>query len=137
MDLRNLARFEKDGSPGAHPTPDGVIAFLVRGFELKVERIRRRHGERGSSVPTALVRVPNGPAERSQAGFAACYSCSRSSIVRLAHLPDSSLKMCSAPGPSTITQRRSTLTCTGVLSATGSVAHVPVFALNAYTADEV
>ena len=107
--FRNLARFEQDGSPAADPTPDEVIAFLVRHFELMVEQhgeyssrlfrkfaawygarlgipedlegrlrrfedlsefheiveqIRRRHGERASSVPTALIRVPNGPVER-------------------------------------------------------------------------
>jgi tRNA-dihydrouridine synthase B len=33
-------------------------------FDETVEQIRRRHGERESSVPTALVKVPNGPNER-------------------------------------------------------------------------
>ena len=33
-------------------------------FDAIVEEIRKRHGERESSVPTALVRVPNGPVER-------------------------------------------------------------------------
>lgn len=33
-------------------------------FDAIVEQIRRRHGERASTIPTALVRVPNGPNER-------------------------------------------------------------------------
>lgn len=33
-------------------------------FDEIVEQIRRRHGERESSIPTALVKVPNGPNER-------------------------------------------------------------------------
>jgi tRNA-dihydrouridine synthase B len=33
-------------------------------FEKIVDEIRRRHGERESSVATALVKVPNGPVER-------------------------------------------------------------------------
>lgn len=33
-------------------------------FDGLVEQIRKRHGERESSVPTALIRVPNGPVER-------------------------------------------------------------------------
>ena len=33
-------------------------------FDAVVEQIRQRHGERKSSVPTALVKVPNGPVER-------------------------------------------------------------------------
>ncbi len=33
-------------------------------FDEIVEQIRQRHGERQTSVPTALVRVPNGPVER-------------------------------------------------------------------------
>ncbi len=33
-------------------------------FELIVTAIRQRHGERETSVPTALVKVPNGPNER-------------------------------------------------------------------------
>jgi len=33
-------------------------------FDEIVEQIRRRHGERESSIPTALIKVPNGPVER-------------------------------------------------------------------------
>ncbi len=33
-------------------------------FEVIVEQIRKRHGERQATVPTALVRVPNGPVEK-------------------------------------------------------------------------
>jgi nifR3 family TIM-barrel protein len=33
-------------------------------FDEIVAQIRRRHGERKTSVPTALVKVPNGPVER-------------------------------------------------------------------------
>jgi tRNA-dihydrouridine synthase B len=33
-------------------------------FDEIVEQIRKRHGERSSSVPTALIKVPNGPVER-------------------------------------------------------------------------
>lgn len=33
-------------------------------FDRLVEEIRERHGERDSSIPTALIRVPNGPVER-------------------------------------------------------------------------
>lgn len=33
-------------------------------FDAIVDEIRRRHGERQSSIPTALVKVPNGPVER-------------------------------------------------------------------------
>lgn len=33
-------------------------------FDEIVEQIRRRHGERESTIPTALVRVPNGPVEK-------------------------------------------------------------------------
>ena len=33
-------------------------------FDAVVEQIRQRHGERKSSMPTALVKVPNGPVER-------------------------------------------------------------------------
>lgn len=33
-------------------------------FDQLVGEIRRRHGERASSVPTALIKVPNGPVER-------------------------------------------------------------------------
>ena len=33
-------------------------------FDEIVDQIRRRHGERVSTVPTALVKVPNGPNER-------------------------------------------------------------------------
>jgi len=33
-------------------------------FDAIVDEIRRRHGERRTSVPTALVKVPNGPNER-------------------------------------------------------------------------
>ncbi|MEM1061409.1 MAG: tRNA-dihydrouridine synthase, partial [Planctomycetota bacterium] len=33
-------------------------------FEAVVAEIRDRHGERQSSVPTALIRTPNGPVER-------------------------------------------------------------------------
>jgi nifR3 family TIM-barrel protein len=32
-------------------------------FDVLVEEIRRRHGERESEIPTALIRVPNGPVE--------------------------------------------------------------------------
>ena len=32
-------------------------------FDRIVDTIRLRHGERESSVPTALIRVPNGPVE--------------------------------------------------------------------------
>ena len=32
-------------------------------FDRLVEEIRQRHGQRKSSVPTALIRVPNGPVE--------------------------------------------------------------------------
>lgn len=35
-----------------------------REFDAIVEQIRRRHGERETSVATALVKVPNGPVER-------------------------------------------------------------------------
>lgn len=35
-----------------------------RDFDAIVTEIRQRHGERQSSVPTALVKVPNGPVER-------------------------------------------------------------------------
>ena len=33
-------------------------------FDTIVEQIRKRHGERESSIPTALIKVPNGPVER-------------------------------------------------------------------------
>ena len=33
-------------------------------FDEIVDQIRQRHGERQTSVPTALIRVPNGPVER-------------------------------------------------------------------------
>ena len=33
-------------------------------FDEIVAQIRRRHGERKTSVPTALIKVPNGPIER-------------------------------------------------------------------------
>lgn len=33
-------------------------------FDAIVEEIRRRHGERESSMPTALIKVPNGPVEK-------------------------------------------------------------------------
>jgi tRNA-dihydrouridine synthase B len=33
-------------------------------FDEIVEQIRKRHGERNSTVPTALIKVPNGPVER-------------------------------------------------------------------------
>lgn len=33
-------------------------------FHAIIEQIRKRHGERETSVPTALVRTPNGPVER-------------------------------------------------------------------------
>ncbi len=36
----------------------------VRHFEELTEEIRARHGERSSSVPTALIKVPNGPVEK-------------------------------------------------------------------------
>lgn len=36
----------------------------VAEFERVADEIRRRHGERQSTVATALVRVPNGPVER-------------------------------------------------------------------------
>ena len=97
------------GEDPVEPTPEEMIAFLVRHFTLMteqhgeyscllfrkfagwygarlgipddledrlrrfesfaefdeiVERVRHRHGERESTVPTALVKVPNGPNER-------------------------------------------------------------------------
>jgi tRNA-dihydrouridine synthase B len=106
--FRKLAAHGEGEAP-AEPTPDELIAFLVRHFHLMteqhgeyscmlfrkfaawygaklgipedledrlrrcetfaefdeiVEKIRRRHGERKSTVPTALVKVPNGPNER-------------------------------------------------------------------------
>lgn len=33
-------------------------------FEDLCEQVRQRHGERESSIPTALIKVPNGPVER-------------------------------------------------------------------------
>lgn len=36
----------------------------VDQFDTLVDEIRRRHGERQSVVPTALIKVPNGPVER-------------------------------------------------------------------------
>lgn len=36
----------------------------LKHFDFLVEEIRARHGERESSIPTALIRVPNGPVER-------------------------------------------------------------------------
>ncbi|HID23367.1 MAG TPA: tRNA-dihydrouridine synthase [Planctomycetaceae bacterium] len=33
-------------------------------FDAIVDQIRRRHGERRSAVPTALLKIPNGPVER-------------------------------------------------------------------------
>ena len=33
-------------------------------FDAIVEQIRRRHGERATTIPTALLRVPNGPVEK-------------------------------------------------------------------------
>lgn len=35
----------------------------AKEFERLVKEIRRRHGERQSDVPTALIKVPNGPVE--------------------------------------------------------------------------
>ena len=54
---------------------EGRVEGLVNGFKLfdletlqefhqLVERIRERQGERESSVPTAMIRIPNGPVER-------------------------------------------------------------------------
>lgn len=36
----------------------------VAEFHAIVEQIRRRHGERESSVPTAMIRIPNGPVDK-------------------------------------------------------------------------
>lgn len=35
-----------------------------REFDEIIEQIRKRHGERESVIPTALIKVPNGPVER-------------------------------------------------------------------------
>ena len=44
---------------------DGLRRFSsYREFDQIVADIGRRHGERESTVPTALIRVPNGPVER-------------------------------------------------------------------------
>jgi hypothetical protein len=32
-------------------------------FDQIVEQIRKRHGERQCEIPTALIKVPNGPVE--------------------------------------------------------------------------
>ncbi len=43
---------------------DRLRRFTSRGeFEAIVSEIRQRHGERQGSVPTALIKVPNGPVE--------------------------------------------------------------------------
>lgn len=44
---------------------DGLRRFeSFAEFDVLVERIRRRQGERKTTTPTALIRVPNGPVEK-------------------------------------------------------------------------